>query len=148
MRVVCTLCETIDDLGADQRIDQRGFAGIGRADQGDEAAARPGRCAWRVSDIRRARPRASSIAAAAACSAARLERPLPFGGVAIGQGYGDAEFGIVMRAGALDLASRTVSAGRAPAPIPASTVLGSRSGRAGLRIRSAQKRSTNALAAS
>ena len=28
------------DLGADQRIDQRRLADIGRADQGDEAAAR------------------------------------------------------------------------------------------------------------
>ena len=32
------------DLGADQRVEQRRFAGIGRADQRDEAAARVARC--------------------------------------------------------------------------------------------------------
>ena len=40
MRVVCTLWQTIADLGADQRVDQRRLAGVGRADDGDEAAAR------------------------------------------------------------------------------------------------------------
>ena len=39
MRVVCTLWLTMRDLGADQRVDQRRLAGVGRADDGDEAAA-------------------------------------------------------------------------------------------------------------
>ena len=54
------------DLGAHQRIVERGFAGIGRADDGAEAAAR-----GHVSPTR-----ASSFAAAS-CSASRLEPPSP-----------------------------------------------------------------------
>ena len=44
IRVVCTLWLTMRHLGADQRVDQRRLAGVGRADDGDEAAAgsRPG----------------------------------------------------------------------------------------------------------
>ena len=56
------------DLGADQRIDQRGFAGIGRADDGGETAARAS-CA--------SLHRLASIAPAASCSASRLEPPSP-----------------------------------------------------------------------
>ena len=58
----------------------------------------------------------------------------------------DAELRIVMRAGALDLAI-----GRRRQALPCahscSMVLGSRSGRIGLRIRSLQLRSTNCAAA-
>ena len=49
------------DLAADQRVDQRRFAGIGRADQRDEAAARAGFAVAGVVSHRRdpsARPRA------------------------------------------------------------------------------------------
>jgi hypothetical protein len=38
-RVVCTLCVTIDTLAPTELVDQRRLAGIGRADQGDEARA-------------------------------------------------------------------------------------------------------------
>ncbi len=56
------------DLGADQRIHQRGLAGIGRADHGGETA---GGHFW---------PTNISRAAAAACSASRLESPSPRAG--------------------------------------------------------------------
>ena len=52
MRVVCTLWVTIDDLGADQRVDQRRLAGVGRADDGDEAAAGLGRVRCRLAHRR------------------------------------------------------------------------------------------------
>ena len=39
LRVVCTFGVTIDELGADEQIEQRRFARIGRADQRDIAAA-------------------------------------------------------------------------------------------------------------
>ncbi len=68
------------DLGADQRVEQRRLAGIGRADQRDEAAARIGPQAFAVGRrvfshlmfifLQFDADTASSIAAAAACSAA------------------------------------------------------------------------------
>ena len=66
-------------LGADQLVDQRRLAGIGRADQGDEAGA--GRQASRASAsssvmtprfLRLQTPSRSRIAVAAACSACAL----------------------------------------------------------------------------
>ena len=92
------------DLGADQRVDERRLAGVRRADQRDEAAARR-RTSGRFSRRHRPpRPSRVSIAAAAACSAARLERPIPSAGSRSAHRHRDAEFRIVVRAGALHLA--------------------------------------------
>ena len=49
-------------------------------------------------------PSRLSMAAAAACSAVRLERPSPSAGSRLGQHHRDAKLRIVVRAGALDLA--------------------------------------------
>ncbi len=66
------------NLALDQRIDQRRLAGIRRTDQRNEAAARfRNRLIVRDSDIRPHTLSRISIASAAACSAARFERPLP-----------------------------------------------------------------------
>ena len=75
------------DLGADQRVDQRRLAGIRRADQRDEAAARRSVCLASVIHrlVRRPTPSRVSMAAAAACSAARFERPLPSAGALVRQ---------------------------------------------------------------
>ena len=72
------------DLAADQRIDQRRFAGIGRADQRDEAAARGFAASAQPSKRSVCTPSRLSIAAAAACSATRLERPSPSAGSLFG----------------------------------------------------------------
>ena len=70
------------DLGADQRVEQRRLAGIGRADQRDEAAARV--ACWLYGVSHQACPPTTptrvSMAAAAACSAARLDEPMPSAG--------------------------------------------------------------------
>ena len=74
------------DLRTDQRIEQRRFAGVGRADQGDEAALRLGSLARflarsdQPSSLSADTPTRVSMAAAAACSAARLEFPSPSAG--------------------------------------------------------------------
>ena len=84
MRVVCTLWLTIADLGADQGVDQRRLAGVGRADDGDEAAAGFGPASRAVSRSLIGRlpdtPSRASSAVAAACSAARLLAPSPRAG--------------------------------------------------------------------
>ncbi len=78
------------DLGADQRVEQRRLAGVGRADQRDETAARIGRrtgvCASVVL-LQRSSTLSSFDALAGraspprrACSAARLEPPSPSAG--------------------------------------------------------------------
>ena len=73
------------DLAADQRIDQRRFAGVGRADQRDEAAARGVAGGARQPSARSVfTPSRLSMAAAAACSATRLERPSPSAGSLLG----------------------------------------------------------------
>ena len=58
------------DLRADQRVDERGLAGIGRADDGAKAAA-----------LCHGSPTCASSLAAASCSASRLEPPSPVSGV-------------------------------------------------------------------
>ena len=73
-------------LGADERVDQRRLAGVGRADDGDEAAARSSRRRPMLAVHRHscssapATPSRSSSARAAACSAARFEAPSPRAG--------------------------------------------------------------------
>ena len=134
---------TIDDLGADQRVDQRRLAGVGRADQRDEAAAR---CRLRVVGRRLshrvgpsvARLRASASRRRRACSAARLERPSAFGRREVRQLDGDAEVRIVVRARALDLAiGRRRQAARL-APIPAAPSWGRAAAAPASRMRSPQ----------
>ena len=94
------------DLGADQRVDQRRLADIGRADQRDEAAARV--AAGTLSAVQLSlpppTPSRSIITEAATFSAARLLPPTPSAGVQARQLDRDAELRIVMRPGALDLA--------------------------------------------
>ena len=76
------------DLGADQRIDQRGLADIGSADQRDKAAARRSRCNVAIgvlpwvhpSLLPPPTPSRSIITDAATFSAARLLPPTPSAG--------------------------------------------------------------------
>ena len=97
------------DLGADQRVDQRGFADIGRADQRDEAAA----CRGRRGVVRRRlhpsllpppTPSRSIIDGGRDLFGGALAAADAFGRLKPGQVDGDAELRIVMRPGALDLA--------------------------------------------
>ena len=97
------------DLGADQRVDEGRFADVRRADDGDEPAAPiPGRSDRRgglpVLAHGASTPSRDNSAAAAACSAARLERPRPSAGIELRQLHRDAELRVVVRAGAGDLA--------------------------------------------
>ena len=67
------------DLGPDQRIDQRGLADIGRADQRDETAARGTRAPRFVQpSLPPPTPSRSIITEAATFSAARLLPPMAF----------------------------------------------------------------------
>ena len=90
------------DLAAGQRVGQRRLAGVRRADQRDEAAARLP--VFQPSLRSACTPSRSSMAAAAACSAARLDRPMPSAGSRSGNPTVTAKLGIVMRPLALDLA--------------------------------------------
>ena len=77
------------DLGADQRVDERGLADIGRADQRDEAASglagrAPG-VAIQLSLLPPPTPSRSIITDAATFSAARLEPPTPSAGASPGR---------------------------------------------------------------
>ena len=133
-RVVCTLRRDDRDLGADQRVDQRRFAGIGRADERDEAAARVG--------LRPAQPSASRSAhrrlRASAWPRRRPARrrawsgPMPSAGCAIGEAHGDAELAGRGPGRSARSRDRPASAGRAPCAHSCRTVFASRSGRAGV----------------
>ena len=69
------------DFRADQCVEQSRLAGVGRADQRDKAAARSRlRAKCQPSSLSAATPTRSSMAAAADCSAARLEEPTPSAG--------------------------------------------------------------------
>ena len=69
------------DFRADQCVEQSRLAGIGRADQRDKAAARSRlRAKCQASSLSAATPTRSSMAAAADCSAARLDEPTPSAG--------------------------------------------------------------------
>ena len=70
------------DLGADQRVDQRRLADIGRADQRDKAAAR---ARPRQSLLPPATPSRSIMTDAATFSAARLLPPTPSAGARPGR---------------------------------------------------------------
>ena len=72
------------DLGADQRIDQRRLADIGRADQRDEAAARRHRRDVGNVVLHYLTPSRAIIADAATFSAARLLPPTPSAGASPG----------------------------------------------------------------
>ena len=86
------------DFGADERIDQRRFAGVRRADQSDEAAGMSRSCALILSCRHRAMK-----ACAAACSAARLEDAEPCEGSKPSRRDLHRELRRVRRPGATDL---------------------------------------------
>ena len=137
------------DLGADQRIEQRRFAGIGRADQRDEAAARA-RGAPVIDSAQPLRrpaltPSRDSMAAAAACSAARFERPDAFGRretPAAARRRGIPDRG---RGRSAPLRYRPASASPRACAHSCNTVFGSRNGCARLRMRACHSRSTRSL---
>ena len=104
-RVVCTLGVTIATLLPTSALISVDLPALGAP----ISAMKPQRVAavgcCRQPSARSVRtPSRLSMAAAAACSAARLERPTPFGRLAVRQRHRDAELRIVVRAGALDLA--------------------------------------------
>ena len=135
VRVVCTLGETIDDLACRPAVEQRRLAGIGRADERDKAAARvPGsRCMFAV--MRASSPSAGERRRRGCVSAARFERAASRVGGAFEPRPCDrstvtVKVRLVRRAFGGDGLVESAAAGRAPAPIPASAVLGSRGGAA------------------
>ena len=123
VRVVCTLCVTIATLVPTSALMQRRLAGIGRADQRDEAAARrsPGAAAAGSSAIAAVRPHALALehGGGRRLLGGALGAAEPFGRLAVraarrrrGTPGRDAARCARPR-------DRPASAGRAPAPIPA-----------------------------
>ena len=106
------------DLGADQPVDQRRLAGVGRADQRDEAAARRGRLGASLTASSTIRPRATArrwprpAPPRAGCAPRRARRQLAHAHV-------DDEGRRVVGPGCARRSRRSACRGPRPAPIPA-----------------------------
>ena len=109
VRVVCTFGVTIEILAPTSAlisVDLPTFGAPISATKPQRVVAPLARLGPPPQPSRRAglTPSRASMAAAAACSAARLERPEPSAGAKFGQLHGDAEFRTVVGPGARDLA--------------------------------------------
>ena len=146
-RVVCTLCETIVTLEPTSALSSVDLPALGAP----ISATKPQRVSFAVLGSAIAAIRRHALALqhgrgrgllGGALGAADAFRRREFRKL-----DGNAEFRIVVRARAARPRGRSASAGRAPCAHSCSMVFGSRSGRAGVRIRSSHSFSTSAAAA-
>ena len=146
-RVVCTFGVTIETLAPTSALISVDLPALGAP----ISATKPQRVLRCGRLSHRARsgltPSRVSMAAAAACSAARLERPDAFGGRELGQLAPRREIPDRGPGPCARPRDRPASAGRAPAPIPAASSWDRAAARAGVRMRSSHSRSISAAAA-